>query len=102
MLIRSNRIATDETGAALINSKVEGDKFVFTHAQNIDPILKEAGYYREHSDNGFSKSREFQKIATIPMLEYLRHPEFYDNDNAIIKWLKTDEGGMYRTTKGGI
>lgn len=102
MLIRSNRIVTDETDSALINSRVDGEKILFTHVQNVEPMLRDAHYLREHSNNGFSKSREYQKIASIPMLEFLKHPEFRENDKAIIKWLKTDEGRMYRTTRGGI
>lgn len=104
MLIKAKNIKTNDNGIARLESYFDGDKFYFKHAQKVDDILESTYLDREHGDNCFSKDREFQKIASIPMLEFIRRPELLHDETgkSLIRWLKSDEGGLYRTTKGGI
>lgn len=41
----------------------------------------------------------WEKIATVPMTIFKDHPEFRTDQQAFMKWLRTDEyGRMYRTS----
>ena len=104
MLIKAKNITTNDSGVARLDACFDGDKFYFHHAQKVDDILESAYRDREHGDNCFSQDKEFQKIATIPMLEFMKRPELLQDESGrlLIRWLKSDEGGSYRTTKGGI
>ena len=86
----------------LWKARYEGDKFRLLHAQKVDDILMNAYQAREHSDNGWTEDRSMRKIGEIPMLEFVKHPEFAYDQNAIAKWLKSPAGEPYRTVKKGI
>jgi hypothetical protein len=77
-----------------------GDKFVFTHGQDTNPTMGAAQYERDWSDNGWTEDRSMRKIASIPEIELVKHPEFLHDQKALLTWLK-GEGRKYATvTKG--
>lgn len=87
--------------------KYEGEKFKFLHTQNIDPILKEAQRLRQAENNGFSDDRNYRRVALIPELVWLAHPELLDehgriNRNELKKFLNSPEGEGYKTVNRGI
>ena len=78
------------------------DQLVFEHIQRIGPILEDAHVSRESGREGWTPDRSMQLIATIPANVFVQHPEFVHDTSLVVKWLKTDEGAPYRTTKGRI
>lgn len=78
----------------------DGDNLIFTHVQNVGPIQERVGFLRANSDRGFTEGRTLQHVGIIPDSIYFAHPEFYGEDGPdnMIKWLKSDEGRMYRIT----
>ena len=95
MIVRSNKIFD-----GLISTDYKGGKFTFTHAQNIDDSARIASDLRKATDEtkGWSKSKEFKLIASIPMLEYVKHPEWVEDRKALLKWLKTDYGSLFKVS----
>lgn len=95
-------IKTNKNIEGLAKIEYEKDNFIFTHAQNITPSLEQAHLLREFGNNGWSTDKNYRRIATIPSIEFVRHPEWAQDTEQIIKWLKSEDGKPYRTVKGGI
>lgn len=73
---------------------------LFTHVQDVTPVMEQVAFLRHNSDRGFTQGRTLQQVGIIPDAIYFAHPEFYGEDGAreMIKWLKTEEGRPYRIT----
>jgi hypothetical protein len=80
----------------LVEAQYIGDKFVFTHAQNIDPVLAEVQRFRNDVGDGFTQDRTMRHVGCIPEIEFLRHPEWVHAPHLMLKWLQTD-GSQYMT-----
>ncbi len=89
-----------QTGLYRIDS--DKDSLEFNHIQNITPVLERAKDVRKESDNGWTEGRGFRHIASIPTCEFVTHPELVYDKKALIKWLKTEYGSMFKTVNGGI
>ena len=96
------RLNDTSVNPMILNAYTEGDKFVINHAQNIDPILQDCHKQRLHSDPHDFNFGEFEKIATIPEAEFLKHPEWKTCPNELEKWLRSDRGQQYRTSRRRI
>jgi hypothetical protein len=84
----------------LRSAEYVGDNFVFTHTQDTAPTMEQAQQERDWSNNGWTKDKTMRKIASIPEIELVRHPEFMHDQKALLTWLK-GEGRKYTTvTKG--
>ena len=99
MLITTNKIHVPSHD--LVGVEHKGDKTMFNHIQNVTDDLEFCKQMRNADGNGFSDKRMQRHIGRIPMIEYIKHPEWRDDPSLISKWLK-GEGEMYRTVKGGI
>jgi hypothetical protein len=87
---------------SLLSAKVEDDNFHFVHTQNVEPILESCHEQRKENDPRQFNLNEWEKIATIPEIEYLKHPEWNHDPEALTKWLKSDEGKQYRVSRRRI
>ena len=85
----------------LIGIEHKGDKTYFNHIQNVTDTLQFCHNMREAPGNGFSDKRQLRQIGQIPAIEYIQHPEWHDDPDLILDWLRK-EGGDYTTVKGGI
>ncbi len=86
----------------LMSIETKGDKMLFNHIQNVTPDLEFCQQMRDAPGNGFSDDRQQRHIGRVPELLFFQHPEFVDNPDEIVKWLKSDEGKMFTTVAGGI
>lgn len=91
----------------LVDVQYQGDKFIYTHVQNIDPIAEQCKELRKGPNNGFSDDRSYRHIADIPELVFFSHPELVDdkgriNMKELRKFLKSPSGEMYKTVENGI
>ena len=81
-----------------------GDNFYLTHRSDNRELLKHLKVEREQGNNGWSKDRSFQKIGSIPALEYFKmckiNPELKDAKK-LEKWLMSSEGAGYRIAEDG-
>lgn len=80
----------------LHHTEEAGDNIIFTHVQDIAPVMDIAEDLRLHTDNGWTDTRNMQCLADIPDIVFFNHPEFYNDDNALRKWLESDEGRPFR------
>jgi len=71
----------------LFQHEMKGDNFVFHHAEKIDPMLQDAYKQREEANNGFTDTKSFRKIATVPALEFYNNPDLL-KDNSNKTWRK--------------
>ena len=78
--------------------ETEKDKLVFKHLQYNEGIKEKAELIRKHGDNGWTKGKGARLIATIPVGVFVAHPEFYNDTEALRRYLQTDEGRLYKTT----
>jgi hypothetical protein len=85
----------------LRSAEFVGNDFIFTHAQDTAPTQELADYERNWSDNGWTKDRTMRKIASIPEIELVKHPEFMHDRKALTTWLK-GEGRKYMTVTKGV
>ncbi len=67
---------------------------------NIEPLLKENKKLREKGGKGMSKGKTMRRIGSIPLLEFIRHPELIYDNKALKKFLK--EHPEYRTSEGKV
>lgn len=101
MIIRTHKRYTH----GLNDVAFKGDKVKFLQIENVTPIMKEAYQARMQGDNEHSFGKSFEKIATVPSIVFVEHPEFLQDNKALIKWLKNSnpEGGKcYRTSTRAI
>jgi hypothetical protein len=85
----------------LRNVECVGDNFIFNHMQDTAPTQEQVYLDRTYSDNGWTQDRTMRKIASIPEVEFLKHPEFLHDQKAITTWLK-GEGKKYMTVTKGV
>lgn len=75
------------------------EEFQITHFADNRAVLRAVKEEREKGNNGWTANRQFQKIGSIPALEYARliriNPELKDG-KALEKWLMSDAGAGYR------
>jgi len=86
----------------LYDIKSNGEKLEFSHIEEITPVLERVADVRKNSDNGWTEGKGFRHIASIPACEFVRHPELAYDHKALIKWLKTEYGSLFRTVNGGL
>lgn len=86
-----------ENPVKLIKAQFEGDNLHVQHVQNTIPAQAISHQIRTYSNNGWTEKKHFRRIGSIPIIEFLNHPEFYDDDKAIERYLKSDAGCVYRT-----
>ena len=76
-----------------------GDEFYINHLSDNRPLLAHNHELRQQGNNGWSKCRTFQKIGSIPALEYVKlcklNPELKEPAK-LEKWLMSWEGAGYR------
>ena len=94
----------------IIKAKFEKDKFEFTHAQDMKPVMEYADILRKNgTNNGYSKDRNYRHIGEIPTLlyhEYLqKYPELLMGEpkdkHRILKKILT-EHPEFKISEGGI
>jgi len=81
------------------------EQVVFTHAQDVAPILQEAQISRNCGNEGWDKGKKsdaWQRIGIVPGWAYVKYPEMNRDARLSRKWLLTEEGSPYRTTRGRI
>jgi len=83
------------------SARIDGDECRIFHAQKTDDIDLQNHIERESGNNGWTIDRSMRKIASIPALEFAKHPEFTQDEATLKKWLKK-EGRRYLSVKGGI
>ena len=86
----------------LADVSYKGEKFIFKHAQDIDPYLKVANMQRKNEDT-LSRYGNMRKVASIPALMYEKiikeDPELEHNHEKLLKKvLELKEKGLDFTT----
>ena len=74
-----------------------GDKTLFNHLERVDGIMEHAESMRNFSNNGWTKEKNMRKVASVPSVLFLKHPEiFQDKSGKLLrKFLQTEEGRPY-------
>lgn len=84
-----------------------GDKFKFTHAENVEPLALHCKEMRKSEADGWSKKRGFRLIARIPAITFfdrkeLTRPDGKLDKKEIKKFLQSPEGEIFKTVERGI
>lgn len=78
------------------------DTYAMTHVSDNRPVLEAIKQERQQGNNGWSRNRHYQKIGSIPALEYFKmckiNPDLRD-PNKLEKWLMSAEGSGYRVAE---
>jgi len=82
----------------LLDVGYEKDKFIFRHVQNVDVIKRRVQRIKHGNEKGWSTGKEFKMIASVPELEFLKHPEWATDEKALYRWLNSDEGRDYKVS----
>ena len=100
MIIKSKKKIED----GLIKAEFEGNYLKATHIQNLTPVMEEAYNERQASIGEGRKliGDRLERIACIPSIIFAEHPEFIHDEKALRKWLRSDEGKVYRTSTRSI
>jgi hypothetical protein len=89
----------------------EGDNFNVTHADVIDDVLLLNKEDRKDPYNGFSRDRNYRRVASIPVLTWMEwaktHPELACGDRelrdkTLKKLLRSAENAVFKTVGGGV
>lgn len=94
MIIRSNKVQE-----GLIQKDTKGDQFIFTHAQCVDPAMERAESLRQSTNRGWNQTKTMKLVASIPVIEFLRHPEWNSDPNALKRWLSSDYGRLFKVSE---
>ncbi len=57
--------------------------------QEAVETMKAAQIRRREDNRGYSKSKELRHIGFLPFWVFHLHPEFWTDDKALRKWMKT-------------
>ncbi len=88
-------IPLDEAGfIPLVDINPDGDKVHYRHTEWTEPLKVHAKAQRIEND-GWTKDRTMQRIATVPEGIFIEHPEFVYDEKAFLRWLKSPEGEEY-------
>jgi len=98
MLFKSGKLS-DETKNAIIEINHKGEKISFKHIGVIDDAAQEAYLNRMYSNNGFSDKRFFRKVAVIPDWVFAIHPEFNQDPDLALDWVRKNGDGIGQTFK---
>lgn len=94
----------------LVRARVENEKFIATHTDDVSAELEYAKEMRKDPNNGWSGSRTMRKVATIPhalikkygethpgfeTLAFGQVKDFKLRDKAIRDFLKWEEAQRY-------
>lgn len=91
--------------------EMKGDQIKITNNEYVGDVMEHNWNLRNGENNGFSKDREFRRIASIPnsvFHEWIReYPEIMQGDRelrdkTLKKLLKKSENQWLRTVDGGI
>lgn len=80
--------------------KNEDGKVIFTHTEDVRPIMESVHFLKENTDNGFTHDRSGQLIGRIPAVVWAQHAEEFNNDaGAIERWLNSEAGQPFKVAK---
>ena len=98
-------IKSKHENAGLVSREFEGDKVIFNHVQDIDPVLEELKYQKEHqNEGGFSEGRTQRKLGTIPGAVIENDPELkealkYGNTKVLLDFFNSEKGSCFCVNK---
>jgi len=95
MIFRSGNVQDK----AIIDIRHKGEKISFTHVGVIDDAAQEAYLNRMYSNNGFSDKKLFRKVAVIPDWVFVVHPEFNQDPDLALDWVRKNGDGIGQTFK---
>lgn len=84
----------------MVKADFEDNQLKTLHIQNVTPIM-EAAYAERQANIGEGRrliGDGMERIACVPTAVFAEHPEFMSDMKALRKWLKSDEGKVYRTS----
>lgn len=87
-------ILSESVKKSIIEINHKGNKVSFTHIGVIDEAEKAAYLSRMYSNNGFSDSKLYRKVATIPDWVFAVHPEFNQDLDLAVDWVKKNGDGI--------
>jgi hypothetical protein len=85
----------------IIDHRLEGDKEIFTHAQDVLPVMAEAKESRDNFDKSFKLDRFAWPVAKVPALIF---KQFMDqsggsfDEKAFNRWLESDYGRPFKAS----
>lgn len=91
--------------------EIKGDQITVRNNENVGDVMAFNQEQRNCENNGFSKDREFRKIATIPnnvFFEWMRqYPEIVQGDRelrdkTLKRLLRKSENSWLKSVDGGI
>lgn len=100
-----------KTDQHFIGTQTRDDRYIFHHAQDIDPVLAEAQRIRMGNDsNGFTDDRTLRHIGHIPASAIMANPALreaqYGDPEIFAKmcqlYLRTEEGKRFQTVTKGV
>lgn len=47
---------------------LKSEKMIIRHTDDVEPVIEEAKLHRDNTRNGFSKSGNWRKIGSIPLI----------------------------------
>lgn len=91
--------------AGLVGREFVGDKVVFDHVQDIDPIIEELKFQKEHQHlDGFSAGRTQRKLGTIPGSVIENDPELkealrHGDTSVLLDFFNSEKGRCFCVNK---
>ena len=74
-------------------------RIVIERWQDVEPILERNKRLYNDPDRGWSKSREFKRVATIPnvIVERLMREGIWNDERALARWLRDPDNRFFLT-----
>ncbi len=88
----------------IVEAREEGGNLIVVQGEDISEHLRMCQELRDHDEqNGMSEGRAFQHIASVPEVVAAvlskTQPEVLLDGKELRKWLKTDVGKEFRTSR---
>ena len=91
--------------AGLVGSTLEGDKVVFDHVQDIDPVFDELKHMAvNQNEGGFSDGRTQRYLGTLPASVIENEPELkealkHGDTSVLLDYFKSERGKCFCVNK---
>lgn len=97
-------VAVDPLVGAKTEWEMQGDKLLVRNAQDAEPIIEANKAELNSGEDGYSKSRNLRRVASIPLVLYLdlKKRGILGDRVKFRRWLNDPDNRLFRTAPGKV
>lgn len=83
----------------IISAKTKDEKVIISHLGRIDLVRERVNWLKKNATNsGWTDKKGMKLIASVHPLDMVKHPEWKNDSNEFLRWLRTDYGRQFKVS----